>query len=478
MRRYLIFWGVLAAGAAVASCSPSTATPAVATVTITPTSETVEIHWFSGLGLGSDSNQQKAQQAVVDTFNQTVGQEKNIRLILDTVNSGSARATLAARIGQGDGPDIVGPTGMVEANAFHDQWLDLAPYISAAGFDTSVFPNALMNVYRANNETTALPFMAYPMAVVYNVSLFNQYGYAYPPDRYAQGYLMPDGSEAEWTWDTLAAIARRMTVDGSGRNADDPDFTAEDIQQYGFTWQDANHPSYWGAYWSGGSMWESGRKNARTPDGWKTAWQWTYDAIWSDRPFIANASEEGSPAFGSGKPFDSGKAAMTVLPLQSIGAMESAGTWNIAVLPANNDSVSSRIEEAAFRILKDSRHPQEAFTVLQYLVTTAVDPLLIGDPEKPAAYDGVPALTDKQEAWQTAKAEIFTGISDLTIVISNLTTPAELSAEGYMPNFQEAWSRGTEFADRLRTTPDVDLDLEIKAYEDALTEIFAKPGSP
>jgi multiple sugar transport system substrate-binding protein len=478
MRRYLTVLGWLAAGAAIASCNPSTATPATAIATISPTAETVEIHWFTGLGMGSEPNQRKAQQAVVDAFNRTVGKEKNIKLILDVVNSESAQATLAARIGEGGGPDIVGPSGVVDANAFHDQWLDLTPFISVAGFDTSMFPDSLRSLYESDGEMTALPFMVNPSVVFYNTSLFNRYGYAYPPDQYDKTYAMPDGSEAPWTWDTLASLARLMTMDGSGRNADDPDFSAADIRQYGFTWQDANHPSYWGAYWSDGSMWESGRETARAPEGWKAAWRWTYDAIWNDQPFMADASVEDSPAFASGEPFSSGKVAMTVLPFRYACCLGKDVAWDIGVLPSYDGKVSGRIEEAAFRILKTSRHPQEALTVLQYLITDGADRLLIGDESMPAAFDGIPAWSAKQDAWQTVKAGTFTDAHNLAIVLEGLDQTLVPPIEGFMPNFQEAWSRGTEFADRLRSTPGLDFDVEIKAYEDDLTAIFAKPESP
>jgi multiple sugar transport system substrate-binding protein len=474
MRRYLTVCGILAVGAAMASCQPSTETP-VATATASQTGESVDIRWFTGLGMEAGPDQLKAQQAVVDTFNATVGKENHIRLTLDTVYSGLARTTLAARIDAGNGPDIVGPTGMVAAHDFEDQWLDLDPYIALAGFDTYVYPTALLDIYQSKGETTALPFMVYPSVVFYNESLFNRYGYSYPPQRYGKGQLMPDGREAVWSWDTLAELARLMTVDGAGLNAADPGFDAADIRQYGFTWQGQNHPNYWGSYWSDGSMWESGRKAAKTPEAWKTAWQWTYDAIWGEAPFMADASVEDSPDFGGAEPFNSGKVAMAVMPFRYADFLGEAGTWDIAVLPSYDGAVSGRIEEAAFRILETSRHPQEAFIVLQYLVTAAVDKLLIGDEEMPAAYDGIPAMNTKRDAWKAAQADIFSTAIHFSVIFDSLDRPAALPTERYMPHYPEAWARGTQFADRLRTTPDLDVDAEITAYEDDLTAIFAEP---
>jgi hypothetical protein len=47
---------------------------------------------------------------------------------------------------------------------------------------------------------------------------------------------------------------------------------------------------------------------------------------------------------------------------------------------------------------------------------------------------------------------------------------AETDAQ--MPNFNDAWNRGTEFAHRLRGTGGLDLDREIDSYLSDLTKIF------
>ncbi|MBN1439748.1 MAG: extracellular solute-binding protein [Anaerolineales bacterium] len=477
MRRFFSILVMLTAGSALASCSTPTATPAGATATKPQTAESVDIRWFVGLGLEAGPEQRAALQSAADEFNRTVGQEKNIRLLLEVVYQGLAQDTLAARIDTGDGPDIVGPSGLAAAGAFHDQWLNLNPIIMTTGFDTSVFTRAMLEYYTSDDALTALPFAVNPSVVFYNVSLFNRSGYSYPPDSYHKAYFMPDGTETAWTWDTLAALARLMTVDGSGRNTADPDFSPKDIRQYGFTWEESNHPNYWGSYWSGGTMWDQDSKTAMTPEAWADAWQWTYDAIWSDPPFLAESSVENSPAFGSGKPFSAGKAAMTVQPFNRVPEPAGSWGWDIGVLPSYKDGISGRVEESAFRILKSSPHPQEAFTVLQYLTTTAVASLLVGDKESPAAFSAVPALISAQEDWKAAREAVMPWVYNLDAVLEGINYPDTPSVEGYAPNYREAWLRGAEFAQRLRTAPGLDLAIEIKAYEDALTAIFTKPDN-
>ena len=99
-----------------------------------------------------------------------------------------------------------------------------------------------------------LPFAVFPSAMFYNKALFDEAGLNYPPGAYGEKYVMPDGSEVDWSWDTVAEVAKLLTVDVNGKNATEADFDKTQIVQYGFTWQFENHPSYWGSFWDGGSM--------------------------------------------------------------------------------------------------------------------------------------------------------------------------------------------------------------------------------
>ena len=63
---------------------------------------------------------------MVEEFNAS---HPNIHLTFEAVPYEGARDALATQIASGNGPDIVGPTGIGGAEAFHGQWLDLQPLI-------------------------------------------------------------------------------------------------------------------------------------------------------------------------------------------------------------------------------------------------------------------------------------------------------------------------------------------------------------
>lgn len=432
-----------------------------------------QIRWYVGLGTGTDPVQIAAEEAVVENFN--ASQDK-IQLILEIVPYDSAKDTLSTEIAAGNGPDIVGPVGWGGSNAFFGQWLDIQPLIDASGYDTSQFNDALVSMYQTGDQgTVGLPFAVFPSALFYNKALFDEAGLNYPPAAYGDKYVMPDGAEADWSWETLTEVARLLTVDVNGNNATEDDFDKTQIIQYGYTWQYENHPNYFGSFWEGGSMVAEDGATAKAPDSWIASWKWTYDGIWGDQPFIGNQQVEGSPDFANGNPFNSGKVAMTVQPVWYTCCMnEVKDNLDAGAMPTYNGKVAGRIDADTFRIWKGTQHPEEAFEVLQYLVGEGVQTLIIGSADMPAAYGAVPSRSGDQQPWLDAKMEQFPSVTNWDVVLEGLNYPDVPSAEGYMPNYNEAWNRGNTFASLIRSTGDLDLDKEIETYLNDMTVIFGK----
>lgn len=354
--------------------------------------------------------------------------------------------------------------------------MDLTRIIECSNYDTSQFNPALMEMYHTSEGQIALPFAVFPSAMIYNKNLFGNAGLAFPPVKYGDKYKMPDGTEVEWSWDTVAEVARLLTRDSSGRNATASKFDKENIVQYGFTWQSENHPNYWGSFWGSSSMLapggSTGSYSSVAPNTWKAAWEWTYDAMWGDQPFIGSADVETSKAFSYGNPFNSRKVAMTVNPIWYTCCMGDVRSWDLAAMPTYKGKVGGRIDSDTFRVWKGTKHPQEAFTALTYLTGEAVKKLLVGYPSGTAAYDAVPARTADQDAWVKKMKAQFYWVKNWDVVIAGMSYPDIPSAEGWMPNYGEAWSRGNTFAYLLRTTPGLDLNQEINNYLNDLTVIF------
>jgi multiple sugar transport system substrate-binding protein len=438
--------------------------------------ERVEIRWFVGLGTGTNPEQIEVQQEVVDEFNAS---QDRINLVLEIAPYEAAYDTLATQLSSGAGPDIVGPVGWSGSAAFYGQWLDLAPYIESSGFDTSIFDPALAASYQTEEGQVGLPFAVFPAAVYYVPSMFDEAGLNYPPQKYGEKYVMPDGTELDWTWDTLRDIARLMTIDVNGLNSTEEGFDRNQITQVGYYPTEQTHIAYQGTYIAGAADIVGGQEGNYTseiPDGWKEANHWIYDGMWGDQPFIATGPLATSPEFGTGNVFNSNKAAMATMPIWMTCCLEDFVTngneFQAAAIPMGADGkVHGRVDADTYRILKTTQHPEEAFTVLTYLITTGADKLL-------PIYGAMPGIASKTQAFFDTKSEEFPFVTQETwdVFAAGLGYPDGPSAEQYQPHWQEAWSRQQTFFDLMLNTPpdQMDFDAEWQKMIDDLNVIYNK----
>jgi multiple sugar transport system substrate-binding protein len=437
--------------------------------------EVVEIRWFVGLGTGTDPVQVEIQQAVVDAFNET---HDDIELVLEVVPYDAARDTLSTQIAAGNGPDIVGPVGIGGSNFFYGQWLDLTPLLNATGFDTSVFNEALVEFYQTEEGQVGLPFAVFPTGLYYQKGAFDEAGLNYPPANIGDPYIWPDGTEVEWSWETLTEVAKQLTVDVNGLTPLDDGFDRDSIIQVGYCPQWSG-PAVVGTFWEPGLTYE-GEEGAYTvalPDAWKAAWRWWFDGMWSDEPFIADGALAGSPEYGGGNVFNSGKAAMAQTQLWYTCCVGDAGeNWDVAAFPSYNGVIHGRMDADTFRIWKGTPNPEEAFEVLTYLIgPEGVVPLMIGDEANPGgAYGAFPALTELQPLFIDAKSAQYPFVENWDLFLQALDYPDVPSAEAWMPNINEAWNRIETFGNLIQNDGSIDFDAELATLEADLEVIFNK----
>jgi multiple sugar transport system substrate-binding protein len=432
--------------------------------------EKVQIRWFVGLGTGTDPEQVATQEEVVADFN--ASQDK-IELVLEIVPFDSARDTLSTQIASGAGPDIVGPVGWGGSNDFFGQWLDITPYMGS--FDLSVFDPALVKFYQTEEGQVGLPFAVFPGAMYFQPAMFDEAGLNYPPQVYGEKYVFPDGTEADWNWETITEVARLLTVDVNGLNSTEEGFDVTNMVQVGYEAQWQSVISVATFYAGAANMYsgtEKGSYEVTVPDSWKEAWQWYYDGMYGEQPFIANGPLAGAPEFGNGNVFNAGKAAMGLTQTWytcCLGDMVAAGLeFQLGIQPiGTNGEVAGRVDADTFRILKGSDHPEEAFEVLSYLITTGGDKLL-------PAYGAMPAIADKTDAFFEAKSADYPFVTDESwnVFIQGLAYPDTPSAEQYVPNSIKAYARFATFFDLMRNTPDLDFDAEYQKLIDDVNVIY------
>jgi multiple sugar transport system substrate-binding protein len=310
----------------------------------------------------------------------------------------------------------------------------------------------------------------FPGAVFYVPSMFDEAGLAYPPQTYGDKYVL-DGNEVDWNWETITEIAKRLTIDVNGLNSTEEGFDRTQIVQVGYSaqWQ---HPNSVATFYDGAAKIYSGdakgEYESTIPDGWKEAWQWYYDGMYGEQPFIPSGPLAGSPEFGTGNVFNSGKAAMGLTQTWytcCLADFAKAGNeFQLGIQPMGADGVvNGRIDADTFRIWKGTKNPDQAFDVLAYLITTGGDKLL-------PAYGAMPAIASKTQAFFDTKAADYPFVTAESWDVFNqgLAYPDTPSAEQYQPNWKEAFDRQQVFQDLMNNTEGLDFEAEFAKLVDDL----------
>jgi multiple sugar transport system substrate-binding protein len=281
-------------------------TAAVATLPFTVAAQDaapVTVEWYVGLGTGGNPEQFATQTEVVNAFNaENAGK---INLVLTVVDNDVAFTQLATRIGAGDPPDIIGPIGIRALQSFGDQLLDLTPFL--ADVDLSEIPQPLIDAYNVDGRQIGIPTGVYPSFIYYNKALFDEAGLAYPPHKVGEQYEGKD-----WTWDTVAELAKQLTVDDAGNDATSADFDAENVVQWGLDaqWASNDARSWSTVYGGSGSAIAEDGTTAQWPDNWREGLAFLYDGLWTSHIIPTKPQVD---ALGSDNTFQSGKVAMDVV---------------------------------------------------------------------------------------------------------------------------------------------------------------------
>lgn len=428
----------------------------------------VVVEWFVGLGAGGQAPQIDVQNQVVEEFNAS---QDEIELQIQIVDNLVAYDTLNTLIASGDAPDIIGPVGANGYNSYPDNMLDLKPLIESSGYDLSQYPQSAIDFYTLEDGSLpGLPFAVFPAMIFYNTALFDEAGLNYPPHEVGEPYVMPDGTELPWNFDTLREVAMLLTVDANGNDATSPDFDPENIVQFGYYDQWIQElRALCNPFGAASLIDEEG--NAVWPESYQTCVDWTFNAIWTDH-FYPNAAQAASELLATPNAFGSGNIAMAQTHLWfTCCVTEDAGSpiwdsWDLAVIPTNADGVTtSKLHADTFRILNTTENPEEAFTVLTYLLGEAA-------PELTTIYGALPIREADQAEFYATKDELFPQGVDWSIVSKMLEYPDVPSHENFLPSYQESVVRMQTLYNLINNDGTIDLAAEVEAFVPDMQAIF------
>jgi multiple sugar transport system substrate-binding protein len=426
----------------------------------------INIVWFCCLGTGDAPEQVPVEEQVAEAFNAA---NPGIHLSFQAYLYQAARDALSVQIASGNGPDIVGPLGIGGANAFHGLWLDLQPLIDRNNFDMSQFPDSTVSLYNVGGEgQVGIPYAIYPSVLFYKASLFKEAGLAEPPHQWNSTYTMADGSTVPWDYDTVRKIALLLTVDKNGKDATESGFDPENIVQWGFEPQRDDLRQV-GAYWKAGSFAADDGKTVQIPDAWAASWHYFYDSIWKDHISVTGPQFLNTDFNPNGYPFFTGKVAMSENYLWSLYGVSDAGDdWNMAATPSYQGQTTAAFNADTFRILKGSKHPDEAFKVLAFLLANK-DLLKL--------YGGMPAVESEQDAFLQGLQADYTHTIDWNVAKAGIQFADVPNFESYMPAYNQTLNLINTFGTKWQATPGLDLDKEIDDMKTQMQAIWDQGGS-
>ncbi|WP_123042369.1 ABC transporter substrate-binding protein [Cohnella candidum] len=269
---------------------------------------------------------------------------------------------LQSSIAAHNAPDVTSHWGYGGFMEYYNKGMlaDMTPLMD--GFKASDYniPEDVMNIYKVDGKTYGIPLNSYVTVMLYNKDLFDKAGLPYPPTDY---------EDKSWTFDKMVEYAKKMTVDST------------DISkaQYGvdFGWGERDQrPQYFGADVYSEDTWTNGGKPSQvnlTKPEVVAAYEKIYGLIYDQKVSPTPAfSKSVSGQFGD--PFLSGKIAMSVVGSWSLAASSNFNfKVGVAAVPQGpNPKVRSVLYVDPLFILKDSKHPKEAFEWIKYLLTTDV----------------------------------------------------------------------------------------------------------
>jgi multiple sugar transport system substrate-binding protein len=154
------------------------------------------------------------------------------------------------------------------------------------------------------------------------------------------------------------------------------------------------------------------------------------------------------------------------------GVGDAGKDWNLATIPSNNGKVTAAFNADTFRILKTTKHPDEAFEVLTYLLGDASEELL-------TAYGGFPARVANQQKGIEALQAQFTQPVDWQVAIDGIQYADNPNFESYMPAYNETLGlvgSGGKYTTKWQSTQGLDMNAEFDALQKEIQSIWDKAG--
>jgi multiple sugar transport system substrate-binding protein len=221
-RQFLQSTALLGLATAAAACAAPVAAPGAGGAAA-PAQEGVQISWVTPAAVGLERTMYENFALKFENENPGI----SVALSFEAWNDYMTK--LPTMLAGGVIPDVIHQhISIVQDYASRKALSVLNDLMDADGVRAEDYIPELFRVFSHQDNTYAIPKDSALRGVYYNKDMFDAAGVPYPTQ--------------EWTLDDFMNMALELTRDQDGRPASDPNFDAENIQQWGLAWTDTPAP--------------------------------------------------------------------------------------------------------------------------------------------------------------------------------------------------------------------------------------------
>lgn len=308
--------------------------------------------WDTGTGL-------EITQGIINGFME----ESGVNVIVEHVE-GFADPSILVRMAAGTAPDVMLTGGSAfprQALAPEGGFMDLTDLAANdPDFDPTHYYPEVYDIGVINGRLFAMPQTFATLAFYVNVDMFE-----------AANIPIPDET---WTWDDLLEIAKELTLDANGNNANSPAFDPENIVQYGWF-----HSPSWLRPWE--SLVYSHGGTVLNEDGTAATGFLNSEAVISALDIYRNAAFEWhiAPSVAAIE----AQPGVDLFASGQVAILGPQGPWPIRQYSENPDLNFANVPNpagpggryavttwAGHAVNANTEHPEEAWELVKYMATT------------------------------------------------------------------------------------------------------------
>lgn len=284
---------------------------------------------------------------------------------IQTITTPHVGQKMLAMEAAGTPPDIFTDWGTAQFRQLYNdkQLLNLTPVINANKLDMSPVLPAVLSHYQVGGNTYGIPWLANPITIAYNASLFSADGVALPPASW---------SDTSWTTDTMLADAQKLSHNVTNMPKAVWGLDLGNIRDLPWLWGADLYNSTGGP--ANSSAYTTGKITGLylTQPKVVEAIQWYIDLVYK---YQVNPPPAATAALTTlGAAISSGRVAMNLLPANAMVRTDMTDKfkfkWGIAPLPYGpGKSNQSSVNENAWMVSAQTAHPKSATEFVVFLAT-------------------------------------------------------------------------------------------------------------